>query len=659
MRAALLIALCVVPLASALSVAPAPLPTPIDVATHAESGADPVDAQPFAWGRDPAGFPSTLVRPMNSPAGPGDTRDFVWVCPTPPEGFIVPPLPTQDDPVVYGCPLRVYDTSWILGGAEIVLEPDDHNNVGFFALHGPTMEDGPHDHSRTGRTHTLFASSDQGIDWVDSPIQTTQKPRADALGSDGDIVLDSEGNAYLGLLYDIMDGSGYRDSVLQLVKAPRMDRISGQNVGYYGFDQVFFAREIYNTIDRIDLVHIPSHVPLREVEVNETAEPSDDEDNGEQAYAPDYANATEERVAAVWHETAFDWRNSTTGMSAWISAAWTDIGSNPDWDILAKDQLIGPCKEASNAVYWEAKIYVACVVEAGYSDRRDARIGDIDIWTIDVYTGNATLHAETPITGGSPFMAVNENGYMGLLTYSKLYGQDGNLSRIATQQAMSWYGDQWSRVPYDLGLELRRWGGLDTPLIDADITAYVMATDEPTAYIVYKEFHDDPTEISEEDLDPDNPLQPIEKRLTDYQKFFLSFNECDGPIAGARMELGTAVDQYNAQEYANNGPHVYNDRRDGLHVTRDANGNEVIYFAIGDYGAIQYGAVTQGSSSAFCNPLVLPPVIPAAAAPAALGLTSTASAAVGAAFGIPAVAMLGYLLTVKRRSPSYVTAEDQ
>ena len=42
---------------------------------------------------------------------------------------------------------------------------------------------------------------------------------------------------------------------------------------------------------------------------------------------------------------------------------------------------------ASNPVAFDGKVFVACVADAGYSGRSRARVGDIDVWSIDPKTG--------------------------------------------------------------------------------------------------------------------------------------------------------------------------------------------------------------------------------------------------------------------------------
>ena len=112
-----------------------------------------------------------------------------------------------------------------------------------------------------------------------------------------------------------------------------------------------------------------------------------------------------------------------------------------------------------------------------------------------------------------------------------------------------------------------------------------------------------------------------------------------------------------AEAIIGNATGVFDDLQDGMQVWTDPlDGRQRVYFAYGDHGVIQYGALVAGSSTNFlgvnCVSPPPAPFLPTAAIPSALSATSPAAVAVGATVGLTATAMVGYLLAIKRRSAS-------
>ena len=624
-----------------------------------------------------APMPKQVYGPRN--VGPGGTSDIAFVCPTPPNGLPVIPSANTDDPIVYGCPIRIHDATYTLGNAAIALNHDDHNQVAFASLHGGASTNGPHERSRAGTSvHTVFTSADHGITWLDQPPSGGQEPHSEAFGSDADIVFDSGGNTYLAYLYDIPTGPDTWDSVIGLFKGPTTE--SGSEISDSYNDPFYFVgRDQDNRVNRAFLSHVPTHVPLLEVEgeLNETAPPANETEQGGVAGVQDYDNATDERVVMAWHEKAFDWSTSVTGLSGWIDVAWTDVGPVNDWERLNVTQLIGPCSAGSNAIPWQGDVYVACVVDKGYRDRARARVGDVDIWRVDLETGNTSIVGFSGLSGGGqPLLtAADMDGHLrvAILLQRKVYDENtGDISHLAISTGFSWAqnvfqnGARFQPSISNMGGILRNFGGgPDVKLLDADVTGFQLTGSADAALIVYKEWHGNPGPPRQppppEEVQQD-PLRPIGDRLLDYNKFLVSFDSCNNVLAGYHVQLGSGIDAYNAQQYSvNNG--TFNSVRDGLFLTQGSVGGipeqPLVYFAIDDYGAIQYGAVQVAAVSGSCGVSPPLPPLPPAVIPQALTISSPLAGVVGAAFGVPAVAMLGYLLTVKRRAPSVVAAEDK
>jgi hypothetical protein len=244
---------------------------------------------------------------------------------------------------------------------------------------------------------------------------------------------------------------------------------------------------------------------------------------------------------------------------------------------------------------------------------------------------------------------------MALLTSEKL--PDASLD---VHTAFGWYGRGWSRGG-NIGPDLHRRLGGSVPLRDASINAIAVSQREKTVALVYMEWAQRQNEVPAQPPptlpDPTHPTAPTPV-LTDFRKYIVTYNECDFPIAASQMQLGAGVDPNNLNAYLKQ-PAIFDDFQDGLVSYREPNGEDVFYFAIDDYGAIQYGAVVTNLASSFCA--VTPPLAPVGMAgiPQSLANASTASLTVGSVVGVTAVAMVAYLLTVKRRVAHFAVAEDK
>ncbi len=79
------------------------------------------------------------------------------------------------------------------------------------------------------------------------------------------------------------------------------------------------------------------------------------------------------------------------------------------------------------------------VADAGYTARSRARIGDVDVWSIDPATGKTRLVDATPLSGGRPRLAARPDGYMALASVDV-----ENEDRVRAEVAFGWYGKYWS-----------------------------------------------------------------------------------------------------------------------------------------------------------------------------------------------------------------------
>ena len=565
---------------------------------------------------------------------------ITYVCPEPDPIRLARGASAQD-PVIYGCPLRIYDTTFAFGSPDIAVHPSDVTQVAFSSLHGGHTTDGATDRSRTGSTHTVFTSESQGLEWYDQPIMDSSAG-TNNYGDYSSVVIDDRGQIIFGYLWtNSFDG-----------------KVHGGRIGLYKAASVEFGdvqdsyRDEYrinatngDVLTRLDLVHLHlgSYQP---VPVNNT---SGDWDPGQDGDLAVYVPSNEERVMAVWLTESGDPANQSKRWQGWIDAAWSDTSSSNNWSRLPEDERIGPCKESSNPVAYRDDVYVACVVAKGYDHRRGARIGDVDIWKIDLESATTEFVDATPLDGGGhAWLASTSDGFMMLLQHvfhneSKLF--EGHF-------AVGWYGRAWEEKPGDLGHYLHKILMNGYSLRDAYITGLVISDDTKVGLLVYHQWLNQTPAEAPMDFDPQKP-----PKLNDFTKTMVAINYCDGPIAAAQMDLGTGLDPYHYQQYQIN-PGGFNDVQDGLQFVRDPGGGEIVYFAVNDYGAVQYGGVVVEALETFCT-VPPPPPPPPPILPQPLSVANAAGTFLSAGVGVVSAAAVGYLLTVKRRLPSWVTAQDK
>lgn len=612
---------------------------------------------------DTAPAPQPIFEPMTSHYRPIET-----VCPQT-DPVNQPPNTDITDRTVIGCPIRIYDTTNHFGSAQMDVDPGNEALAMFCSLHGGPVEKGPTPRSRSeGGSHTTFTTRTQGLSWSDQP--TT--PASGGFGEGADCVFDHNGNLYLGYLSSrAAFEEGVYGSTITLYKG---GSVVDDNAVFRAYQDGHAINSLTakNPITRFNLLYVPQYnAPVWVNGTNNATlqEPSDTEDYGHYTLEE---NHTLDRVVATWFERASDWRNSTTGFAGWINAAITDTGGRNTWKLLPsypavsesngqvradpRTRLIGPCMDASNPVSYRGMLYIACVVDAGYQARNRARIGDVDIWQIDPVTMNVTFHSTSPIRGGVPRLAASFDGRMVMTSHLRV---DENNTQVQT--AWGWYGKHWELGP-DLGRILHLMLK-NEPTFAAEVTALQISEDTHTAILIYMEHQKtqqdqipqpDPTNPGPLP-DPNHPENTV-PHLTDYRKMAVTFAQCESPIAALLMTTGTGVDPANGDAYAQN-PAMFQDIDDGLAYYRTADDRELFYFAINDYGAMQFGAfkVESGSTACFTIPPVFEPV--AVALPQALTTPATSSLALTAAMGVGAVAISAYILAVKRKTPQYVTTE--
>lgn len=681
---AALLAMAVVPLGDAhlaaspvatpggprLAATPAPAPVPISVAAPGLpfelAGPESVLSAPSPVPLLPDGAAQAMPDNCNKPQNGGQVPPILFCCPTPPGGL--PQnlgTPAGDDRFVYaGCPFRIYDTNLVgnyhFGNTALAVNPLDDREMVFTSLHSePTS--GPTPRSRVAsQSHTSFTSRDQGVTWQDQPVSS-----GPGLGEGSDATFDTLGNMYIAYLWAQANGNdttGFA-SAFCLYKAASPSTEDAVFAAYSGGTCVE-SRAPTDPIARIHLVDVPHPAPPAATnrtgngtaDGNETVPPPSGADDVGESSEP--TDPTLERIAAVWHERAAVPEAGKTGMAGWIDARLTGTGARDPWTAIPKP--IGPCMDASNAVAYDGAIYVVCTVEKGTKEhpypRSRARVGDHDLWRIDPLTGQAELVGPTSMAGGHPVLSVTEDGYFVMVT-TRLRTPDESAPGAEVRAAFSWYGTSWEPIPGDLGGLLNRLlGGRAT--YDAAVTALQIGEYDgsPIAALVYMEWQQPADTATPQPPPPPDPSNPTGfYQLNDYKKAVVTFDSCSFPVAASQMQLGTQVDPSNFDAYTAE-PSLFDDQQDGLVRHRQANGMDVFYFAVNDYGAMQYGAF-QATTAQFCPtpPPPLPPPVPVV--PQALTITSPAVTVTGAMVAFAAISAVTYLVLAKRRVPTYAVTE--
>ncbi len=636
-----------------------------------ESG-EPLDPLPERSGRNPSDF-EIEVEPVESQRRYEPGVD--WTVASGHGTQFACPGGTPDNLSGYGstnvvvirarCPFRIIDEADLLGSPQIAVRHDDPREMAFFSAHGGATADGPTPRSRdpdpeaplTQYSHTTFTSFDGGWSWNDNPHGN------EGFGEGGDGVISRDGNLFIASLYARplgVDDDGVRLFDYHFVLYKENDVRSG--ISYKG--HTIPSREPGNTIEEVSLVVVTppklietqeeydSYMENRTEEDNGTQAPSDDSDVGNHTIpqmAEDYSN---DIIAAVWHEKAYDWRNATTGKSSWIDVAWTDASSRDAWHHMPDKQLIGPCRDASNAVAWNGRVYVACVVDAGYTARRGAVIGETDIWQFDLKAEKKILLGTVPgLQDGRPRLAANDEGRFAI-TSTKPIGDEAPYDVVRLEYVFGWYGRQWGGGGdniFNIGPQLH--GLWNEPVVDARVSNMVLLEDSDLLYMSYSERSasglDDP-EVSPNDPNAGSPLE--------YHKLVAVIEPCVA-IPHTVMDLNVGVARHPFEEgIVNEATGAFDDLHDGMAVAREGGhpaGKEQVYFAYGDHGVIQFGILDAGvTTNQFCEAAPMPPVfftpVPPVAAP--LLVSTGASVATGAAFAAPAALAMGSLLIAKRKT---------
>lgn len=544
------------------------------------------------------------------PAAADDDARLRLTCPEPDEDT-PRVVDTGGEVIVYGCPIRIYDRGYGFGAPRLAQDPADPDRVAFVSLHGAPADNGS-DHARRGETHTVFTSDDGGLTWADNPIPADTVPEG-TVGETHALAYDDAGRLHVAMLWrGVADGA--EDHVGHYTIPAGADK--GATMAY-AFGTGHGPRQADGTLSDLEIAIVG---------------PTED----------DPENLS---VVTLWrenHETTV----AATGHVSWLDAtvlrlpAEAKDGDPAGFEAQSEAPLehgrvaanrTQGCHDASDVAVQDDAAFIAC--------RTDDDAVDVVAFTPDE---GFTVRGSTPMPEGRLRMAMAPSGYT-VLTASRL--AEPLDPRIDVR--FGWWGDHWTQVR-GIGGDLHRLAG-DAALEGATVTGLALSPTTHTAFLVYHQRVAEPGAASTTRTADDG--SPGE-----YQKLVAAFDQCTFPVAVSRPALGTAVDPINARYYAE-APGMFDDAHDGLTIVSDGNGSERVRFALNDYGAMQFGAFVARSGEGFCATPPPPAVTPSAPVPEPLVEPNTMQNAVGGLVGLFAAAMVGYLLTTKRRDAQAADVE--
>ncbi len=627
----------------------------------------PMDAAPAIPRLEPAAPWLNLLAGDGGDAAQDEHGAIQFVCPeSDGTDFVSTDGLAQTVVVRANCPFRVIDDQDLLGSPQVAVDPDDPNKLAFFSLHGSATDQGATERSRSTasgtlgarQSHTTFTSVTQGMQWQDNPHGR------EGYGEMADGIMDRSGRIYSTYLFSSPIGVVDDETVFDFHFQLYHDNDVTDGMSHFGTK--VRNRDAGNAIEEVNLVLVTPRTQIesqQEYEAlqnrteeradpfNGTAAPASDDQVGQRAdgrpgnYTDD---PRQDVVVAVWHERAYDHRNSTTGKSSWIDAVWTRVGNETDWHHLDQSQLIGPCRDASDPAAFNGRVYVACVVDAGYTARAGATIGEIDVWAIDPITGETERMSTVPgMEGGRPRLAMNADGRMVLAT-TKLLGEGPSHDAAMTFLSWGWYGSRWDGTPVPVIDFAGLWY---EEILEARVTAMELMDGTHSLFLSYSERGNNTLGSPTVDPNGNEPVSPND--FIEYGKLLTKFQHCR---ANALLLYDLQVGQVRhpfQEGIVNNQTGAFDDLQDGMATwIHPDTGEPFVYFVYGDHGVVQYGAfsgLSSGSSPCIPGPVPPlfspPPPIPASLAPpvgAPLGLSMAA--------GLASTAALTLLVRRKRAS---------
>lgn len=502
------------------------------------------------------------------------------------------------------CPIRTIDQDDMLGSPSIAVDPEDPANLVLGSLHGGDGH-GPTDRSRAGphpaglegegwQPFTTHVSDTHGAEWTDKPYFAPSK-LGESFGEHVQVAIDPAGHVYVGSLYstprydDPVDTqpSSYEYTIVAQ-KFASMGQVQSQqsNYGDFGSEHVkpTFAG---NMIPEFWFVPEPGTDRMALVWYERVPA------NGSQA------SATPGLALDVGSDDGDPFARSVIGL-AWTRAAWQE-----PWHFAPAERLVGPCADASNPVVRQGMVYIACRVdtaEGGYAYDEAPTEGQIDLFRLNLTTGEPEHMGRTPLTHGHPRLALRPDGRMALLTAG--IGPDGRTQlniAFGVAEADSPTAVWGHQLFLGDDVAANRAG---VRVTEARVQDVVMRQDSGTVHLILKEQYQNLGLVLE---DPTALTHPR------YVKQLVTLHEDDGILRKVDLDVGNPLNRTQfAGRHDPNEPdqeRVFNDLTDDIllldpgqvppppydeQVSRfHPDDYQREFIAVGDYGVVIFAEVVE------------------------------------------------------------------
>jgi hypothetical protein len=523
--------------------------------------------------------------PVASAQGTGSGYGVQFLCPPVVESDAAGAKPPT------ACPAYVLDTEDVMAQPRLVVDPREPRLVAFNALHGGSgvrtaaQDPLPTPHSRDNlvhQPHTTFVSGDAGAHWDDhrypSPLATQHEaqppliplftpPSAggnEVFGEDNAMVADRHGKLTIASLYSARDEKG----------GPVHYRVVAWDQGRIG--------------DALD--YDKGYTVLS---------PTDPDDAVDSLQAVDLPDA---------HETVLAWRETGPDGKGWLQMAHkAQDDGGAQWELLPREQRVGPCSHTSNPIEADGRVYVGCVAADGYTR---GNVGQAQVHALTPGNWTTERVSAAPMQGLSSLTLASAEGLRegGMV----LAGSGVREGRPIVLVAAGVRGGAWGRAndyAASLGDAAQHPGAR---LLESRVNALAVLAASGTVHMVYMERYTAQGTGGQQE----------------FSKFYAAA-KLDGRFLG-RFAVGYG----DPQSRATISPQVtgvtgddYDDQHDSIVVTHDRTGKERAFVAFGDYGYVRFAEVQeQGPPLPVFPPLGAPAAIPTLAA-------STSPVLVGALAG--------------------------
>lgn len=522
------------------------------------------------------------------------------------------------------CPIQAVDGEDMMGDPSLAVDPFDTDRMIMASLHGTGGEDGPSERSRSGQAFTTFTSTNHGVSWTDNPFFPPPNLGFGAFGEHPQVTIDPLGFVYIGSMYSIEDGNDGYDYV---IAAQNFTGISNINRAQNGVYNVKFIPTLYpkNVMEQFWYLYHPINDVMNMVWWERP--PGEEPGQGFQQPANTelLESLTLDAPARKDAETEQEQEERESGA---IGMVWKN---RRNYYGQEQEDIIEPCDSATNPVRSGAsidiygnqgakkddeKMYIACRVGEGnfrWDDNVD--VGDFVLFRVNPNLENFTYLGKTPLNGGEAKLASRSDGRLaiatarinnGQLELFVAYGEDkGNK---ATWTGLESYGSKIEPLPQNRDLE------------EVNIQSMIYREYSGVLHLILKQV----TSVR------GSGIETVTSTIApNIQKSLLAIDETYGLLADRDLDIGNPLNRTDpvlltAPESA------YNDISDGFLEMPPApysyNGEDLgdytqEFFAIGDYGIVQFAEVvelTELRGPAFGQPPPPPTPIPAPAASTAI-----------------------------------------